>query len=1094
MYKGSTNTALLKEIEHLQFIFSNVQLLISYVDSDLKYRYHGELYLKWFGEKPESTYGKKMHEVLNSTAFKEISPYVSKALAGTKVTYKTMIPNKDKGSRYVNTVYLPNVTDDKEVVGFFALTIDITEVKDTEKKLRDNEERYKAFIKNSKEGVWRFELEKPIPVSLPAKKQIDLMYKHAYMAETNATMAKMYGYKSPRSLIGMRLDTFLPRTDPRSIEYLLAFISEDYGLSGVDSQEKDKHGNDKHFSNSLTGYVENGELLRAWGTQQDITERKIAEEKLNYRTALLEAENEAIPLGIVVVDTKGKILSHNKNFVDLWQTPKHILQSKDDDAALDFAMTQLVDPEGFIARVTYLYENPHEISNEEIHFKDGRVLNRYGVPIIGRDKKYYGWAWYFQDITERKNEDLKLQRQNHYLEVLRETAVVLSQRLRPQKLLKLVLEKAGELVGTSDGYVYQLNKDESKIVVKLGIGTFASYVNSELSKGEGLAGKVWRDNKILAIKDYDTWTGRSKNFPKDVLHAVIGIPLTAGEKVVGVIALAYHKKDKMFTDEQVEALTRLAEITSIALENANLYHELQNEIVERKKAESAAEAGRKQIHGLFMQAPALVAIHSGPNHVFEMANKLYLKSMNKSKNIIGKPAKEVFPELEVQGYFEILDSVYKTGEPYSAEEALVRLDMQGNGALQGGYYNFVVQPVKNGHGAISGIMVHAIDVTAQVTDRRKLQQSEERMRFMAESMPQKIFTAKPNGAIDYFNPQWMEFTGLSFEETKDWGWTQFVHPDDLVENVELWKKSINSGEPFEFEHRFRRHDGEYRWHISRASAHRDESNDIIMWIGSNTDIHDMKLTAERQQVLEKMNVDLTEQREELLALNNAKDEFISLASHQLRTPATGVKQFVGMVLEGYVGKIAVSQREMLEYAYESNERQLQVISDLLKVAQVDAGKVSLSKESCDMVELVKDILQEQQNQFELRKQDVVFKSDNTKHIARVDINRMRMVLENIIDNASKYTPDGKKIEIDLMNIDRNQVHIRIKDQGVGIPAKHMTKLFQKFSRIDNPLSILVGGTGLGLYWAKKIIVLHGGTISVSSKPNKGTVFNVKIPA
>ncbi len=92
---------------------------------------------------------------------------------------------------------------------------------------------------------------------------------------------------------------------------------------------------------------------------------------------------------------------------------------------------------------------------------------------------------------------------------------------------------------------------------------------------------------------------------------------------------------------------------------------------------------------------------------------------------------------------------------------------------------------------------------------------------MAESMPQKIFTAKPNGDMDYFNRQWMEFTGLSFEQIKDWGWTQFIHPDDVEENVRAWQQSIETGEPFHFEHRFRRADGKYRWHLSRAHAMRD---------------------------------------------------------------------------------------------------------------------------------------------------------------------------------------------------------------------------------------------------------------------------------
>jgi PAS domain S-box-containing protein len=147
---------------------------------------------------------------------------------------------------------------------------------------------------------------------------------------------------------------------------------------------------------------------------------------------------------------------------------------------------------------------------------------------------------------------------------------------------------------------------------------------------------------------------------------------------------------------------------------------------------------------------------------------------------------------------------------------------------------------------------------------RHLRESEARLRFMAESMPQKIFTAGASGEVDYFNQQWMEFTGLSFEQIRDWGWTQFIHPDDVAENVRRWQHSINTGELFELEHRFRRADGVYRWHLSRAHPMRDSQGKVLMWIGSNTDIDDVKRVEEEKARL------LVEAQE----ANRLKDEFL----------------------------------------------------------------------------------------------------------------------------------------------------------------------------------------------------------------------------
>jgi PAS domain S-box-containing protein len=126
---------------------------------------------------------------------------------------------------------------------------------------------------------------------------------------------------------------------------------------------------------------------------------------------------------------------------------------------------------------------------------------------------------------------------------------------------------------------------------------------------------------------------------------------------------------------------------------------------------------------------------------------------------------------------------------------------------------------------------------AEIAERRA---TEEKLRFLAESLPQKIFTAQPDGEVDYVNPQWMAFTGRSFEEIRGRGWTQIIHPDDVEENVRRWQHSIETGDPFEFEHRVRREDGTYRWHLSRAHAMREETGRVVLWIGSSTDIDDRK--------------------------------------------------------------------------------------------------------------------------------------------------------------------------------------------------------------------------------------------------------------
>ncbi len=177
----------------------------------------------------------------------------------------------------------------------------------------------------------------------------------------------------------------------------------------------------------------------------------------------------------------------------------------------------------------------------------------------------------------------------------------------------------------------------------------------------------------------------------------------------------------------------------------------------------------------------------------------------------------------------------ETGEPYTAPEfSEERYDRHVRE-----YYDWQIQRIAL-PGEQYGVVCYFIDISARILAEQSLRENEQRLRFVMDSMPQKIFTARPNGDIDYFNPQWAEFTGLSYKQMKDSGWTKLVHPDDLDEKARQWRHAFDTGEPFQSEHRFRRADGEYRWHFSRAVPMRDETGRIAMWVGSNTDVHDIK--------------------------------------------------------------------------------------------------------------------------------------------------------------------------------------------------------------------------------------------------------------
>lgn len=374
----------------------------------------------------------------------------------------------------------------------------------------------------------------------------------------------------------------------------------------------------------------------------------------------------------------------------------------------------------------------------------------------------------------------------------------------------------------------------------------------------------------------------------------------------------------------------------------------------------------------------------------------------------------------------------------------------------------------------------------------RLHESEERFRTMADTAPVMIWVVDNQKKTVYFNKPWFDFTGHTLEEDQGDGWEKSIHPEDLTHFHEVYDRAFEKREPFMVEYRLRRHDGVYRLLLDTAAPRFSADNDFLGYVGSSIDIEDIRQTKQQSAALKEINQKLRLQRKQLVALNKSKDEFISLASHQLRTPATGVKQYIAMLIDGYAGDMNEAQKHMLQTAYDSNDRQLTIINDLLRVAQLDAGKVILKKTPTDMSELVGEVIEEQSGKFKSKKQSLSYNHPKNPVYLDVDPNKMKMVIDNLLDNASKYTPNGKSVSVKL-RVKPASVKIHIDDQGIGMSEESMSHLFQKFSRLDNTQGLAVEGSGLGLYWAKKIIMLHKGTLKVVSEAGKGSSFTITLP-
>lgn len=228
-------------------------------------------------------------------------------------------------------------------------------------------------------------------------------------------------------------------------------------------------------------------------------------------------------------------------------------------------------------------------------------------------------------------------------------------------------------------------------------------------------------------------------------------------------------------------------------------------------------------------------------------------------------------------------------------------------------------------------------------------------------------------------------------------------------------------------------------------------------------------------------------------LQEAKDELLALASHQLRTPATGVKQYIGMLKDGMAGSLSPLQKHLVEKAYTSNERQLDTINEMLFVARADSGQLNIGTNKFDITEVLAQVVADMQDAIMQNEQTLKTDIRKKGYYVVGEAQYMRMAIENIVSNASKYTYGGGTIKVSIKRLGRKRVQVVVADTGVGIDKKDQKLLFQKFSRIPNELTNKVVGSGIGLYIVKKIVTAHHGTVQIVSAKDVGTTVTIKLP-
>jgi PAS domain S-box-containing protein len=514
-----------------------------------------------------------------------------------------------------------------------------------------------------------------------------------------------------------------------------------------------------------------------------------------------------------------------------------------------------------------------------------------------------------------------------------------------------------------------------------------------------------------------------------------------------------------------------------------------------QEARAAAERAERQLREVFAQAPAFVAVLRGPQHVFEFANDAYLRLVG-NRDIIGKSVSRALPEVAGQGFVELLDRVLTTGTPHVGRATPVQLtSTDGTPSLV--YLDFVYQPLTNASGEHVGIVVHGSDVTDAVRAkhdverlwveseqaRANLQESEARYRFLANAIPVQVWTAMPDGSLDYISDLTAEYFGKRPEEVVGEQWLAMLHPEDVRRTVERWMQSLRTGEPYEAEFRlFGAAHQAYRWHLTRATPQRDAQGTIIRWFGTNTDIEDRKRA---ESELQRLTFEATE-------ANRAKSDFLAAMSHELRTPLNAIGGYAQLIEMGVRGPINEEQRIDLLKIQRSKNHLDTLVSDVLNFAKLGSGRIEFRTRPIGVRQTVDAVLEMVAPQIAIKGLHLQTTAVPNDLSMMADQDKARQILLNLFANALKFTPPDGTISLDVRT-EPGVVLVSVSDTGIGIPGDHLERIFEPFVQARRAVNPSDHGFGLGLAISRQLARAMGGDLTVRSAVTEGSTFTLTLP-
>ncbi|MGM9478083.1 ATP-binding protein [Pedobacter sp. GSP4] len=477
---------------------------------------------------------------------------------------------------------------------------------------------------------------------------------------------------------------------------------------------------------------------------------------------------------------------------------------------------------------------------------------------------------------------------------------------------------------------------------------------------------------------------------------------------------------------------------------------------------------REYIRTLIQQAPVGICMLEGPQHIIAIANSAILKIWGRTKaEVIDKPHRLARPELEGQPVNGWLDAVFSTGKPQVNSEFRVMLYAEGK--RREAFVNSIYQPIRSSIGEITGVLVILEEITDQVRARKEHEKNQQMLSMAIDAGGLATFYYETQTNLFSGNAMLKSWFGLGNEENLDLDIAlSAIEEDDRGRVAAAIARALEKGSDgnYGIEYRIRS--------INDMPARTIQATGKVFYdvLGIATSLNGTLR-------------DVTEQKKD----EQRKDDFISMVSHELKTPLTSLTAYIQLLQRKAKLSGDTQLQSTLDKALKQIRSMAAMINGFLNVSRLDSGKMAIDAAAFNLDELFGELQEELQST--ILTHHIHFGPATGLNLV-ADRNKIAQVIQNLVGNAAKYSPMGSKIMINAGK-DLDQVSVSVSDQGMGISKEDQQFIFDRYYRVKNRQMGSIAGFGIGLYLCREIIEHHRGKISLLSEPQKGTIFTFSLP-